>query len=320
MLAHSHSLVLSALHAGRRQTGDVYEGSFLKWQRHGWGLQRWASGESFRGTWLADAQERGVFTDAQGRKWKGNFRTGEVQRMDGGVAAAASVLEDGSTTAAAAAGTGNAGEDVDDDIAAAVREELEEAEQQQQQQRRQQQQHGSDEHKENVTHFPASAAYAYRSQHDPSLAQTQQLQSLGHTLPMPFSATAQQLPPPPQSARSHRSTAPLGGRRRGNQTARGIIRQPPPRRETPEERAEREQREKAEEKIVLNELKQATYLLGGRYGSNRVPFEATLYSSPGPAAYESASHHTARPLTHPCSDFSHVAIHEQYCLMCSSCR
>lgn len=51
------------------ESGDVFEGSFLHWKRHGWGVQRWASGEVFRGVWEDDAQARGVFTDTQGQRW-----------------------------------------------------------------------------------------------------------------------------------------------------------------------------------------------------------------------------------------------------------
>jgi len=291
--------------AGRivSETGDVYEGSFLRWQRHGWGLQRWASGESFRGTWLADAQERGVFTDAQGRRWKGDFRTGNVQQVvttteqSAGAGAGADAEQQ--------QGGGQASAEEDEDIAAALREEEQDAAYRQQHHR---QQRDDPEHKENVTHFPASAAYAYQSQHVPlgeeDLAQTQR----AHSLPAWSQTQILVSPRPPQSARSHRSNASSNGsgvlRRAGNQTARLSStsrrrRAPPLRRESAEERLAREQREKEEEKLVLNELKQATYLLAGRYGSNRVPFETSLFPTPGPASYDPSLSQVKRtPIAH----------------------
>lgn len=34
-------------------------GEFHEWQRHGYGIQRWISGEIYRGTWKYDQQYEG---------------------------------------------------------------------------------------------------------------------------------------------------------------------------------------------------------------------------------------------------------------------
>lgn len=250
------------------QSGDVYEGSFLRWQRHGWGLQRWSSGEVYRGTWEQDQQAKGVFTDAAGTRWKGDFKTGQVQRV-----------EAAEPVAAAAAGDHRAPEEDD----AEMEERREDEEQKEQQQHAQQQ----------VTHFPASA-YAYeqqpQQQHDDPMARTQ-TNPFAQTQLQQWDPQSQTQPLPPNSARSHRSSRSLGNK--GSLSARG--RSSPRRRRWPvsesaAERTEREQREKAEELLVAKELKAATYLIANRYGSNRVPFEATFgldSDSPGPGAYAS---------------------------------
>ena len=59
--------------------GDVYQGEFKQWRRHGRGQQTWASGEVFTGSWVGDAQHEGVFIDAQGRKWAGNWLTRQIR-------------------------------------------------------------------------------------------------------------------------------------------------------------------------------------------------------------------------------------------------
>jgi hypothetical protein len=55
--------------------GSFYEGEFVDWKRHGHGVQMWSGGEEFRGTWENDNQLEGVYFDANGVQWKGNFVT-----------------------------------------------------------------------------------------------------------------------------------------------------------------------------------------------------------------------------------------------------
>lgn len=61
--------------------GDVYEGEIRNWKREGLGLQRWATGEIFEGTWKNDQQAVGLFTDSSGRKWQGDFVEKTVQLL-----------------------------------------------------------------------------------------------------------------------------------------------------------------------------------------------------------------------------------------------
>lgn len=180
---------------------------------------------------------------------------------------------------------------------AAAQEEEEEAadtapEPQQQQHQTQHTQAGDDQREEekdsssqNVTHFPPSAAYAYQSQHDPAnFSSTQSTFDRTQPLSQQFGSTQ---PLPPQSARSARSTGRGGTRRKGAQTSRRH-RAPPRATETAAERSEREAREKKEEEIVARELKAARFFIAHRYGSNRVPFEATFgleNDTPGPGQY-----------------------------------
>jgi hypothetical protein len=40
--------------------GDIYEGEFKEWKRHGYGTQQWLTGELYRGTWASDRQLEGI--------------------------------------------------------------------------------------------------------------------------------------------------------------------------------------------------------------------------------------------------------------------
>lgn len=62
--------------------GDIYEGEFKAWLRHGKGVQKWATGEEYHGIWESDCQVHGVYVDREGQWWKGNFSTGDVTLMD----------------------------------------------------------------------------------------------------------------------------------------------------------------------------------------------------------------------------------------------
>jgi len=62
-------------------SNDVYDGSFYMWLRHGYGVQRWAGGEKYEGTWKHDKQWYGVFTDARGNRWKGDFIERKIKKI-----------------------------------------------------------------------------------------------------------------------------------------------------------------------------------------------------------------------------------------------
>jgi len=51
----------------------IYEGNIRKYKRHGYGMQKWHSGEMFKGMWKNDVHVKGTFQDSKGRLWKGNF-------------------------------------------------------------------------------------------------------------------------------------------------------------------------------------------------------------------------------------------------------
>jgi hypothetical protein len=266
--------------AGRivSETGDVYEGSFQNWNRHGWGVQRWANGSVFRGSWHLDSQAIGIFVDGtNGSRWKGDFRTGQVERL----------------------------EDITPEMAEGEELQQEEAQQQQHQQeydpdRRQQQQDEEKEDNTNVTHFPASSSNYQAQPYDP-LSQTQPATSRDFSSTA-FSRTQTQLPP--NTARSARSGTAT---RLGTATSSRGHRIPPRpqlvkfqrRRESKQERLEREEREAKEEAIVLKELKASMHLMSRRFGSSRIPNEATfgiIPDSPGPGAYHNVlSHLRAAP-------------------------
>lgn len=298
---HLFSVDSSGTGAGRivSESGDVFEGSFLGWKRHGWGVQRWATGEVFRGVWEDDAQARGVFTDTQGQRWSVE-RTQAREAADASVASALT-HSPRSLSHVHRKGDFKKGQVVKLAPEAAAQEEEEEAaetapEPQQPQQQEQQPPAGHDQREDseekdsrsqNVTHFPPSAAYAYQSQHEH--ADFAHTQSFDRTQPLSPSQFGSTQPLPPQSARSARSSSGQGGaRRRGAHTSRRR-RAPPPRvAETAAERSEREARETKEEEIVARELKAARFFLAHRYGSSRVPFEATFgleNDTPGPGQY-----------------------------------
>ena len=223
----------------------MYEGSFLNWHRHGWGVQRWAGGSVYRGAWDMDQQATGVFTDANGARWKGDFRTGQVERLE------------------------------DEQPQHQQQQEEEENEQQradetEQNDRRQHHQQEEKDHDSNVTHFPASSSY--QAQVDP-LSQTQPYpltaRDFASTQPASSSSggfsSTQRLAP--HSSRSRRSDNNVGGYSQQTPATAGhrVPGRPKKvpfmrRRENKQEREEREAREKEEERIVLKELKAATHL------------------------------------------------------------
>lgn len=57
----------------------TYEGNVRKYKRHGYGIQKWNSGEIFKGTWKNDKQMNGMFQDLEGRLWKGNFSAKKIR-------------------------------------------------------------------------------------------------------------------------------------------------------------------------------------------------------------------------------------------------
>lgn len=57
----------------------TYEGNVQKYKRHGYGIQTWDSGEIFKGMWKNDKHVNGMFQDAEGRLWKGNFSKNKVR-------------------------------------------------------------------------------------------------------------------------------------------------------------------------------------------------------------------------------------------------
>lgn len=245
------------------QSGDVYDGSFLRWHRHGWGVQRWSTGEVFRGSWEMDAQACGVFTDARRVRWKGDFRTGAVVRLrddEPDQQSPDTASEEATQTTTA----------------------LESQEEKQD---------------ATVTHFPAryaeqhaaAAAQALLSQTQP-LAGSQTARDLSSTQ----AATTQPFPVAPHSARA--------GGANSSPRRRGVVPRPrlvpfTRRRETRTERTEREAREALEVEMALKDLRGLGHTASRRFGSARLPGEATfglMADSPGPAAYAPSLTQTRR--------------------------